>query len=194
MAELMTKLKLSSGHTLALFHGDLTEEQVDAIVNAANEHLAHGGGLAGAIVRKGGREIQRESDEWVRANGLAAHDRPALTGSGSLLCKAIIHAVGPVWGSGEEDAKLRTAYTAALRLAHAEGFTSIAFPSLSTGLFGFPVERAAPIAVQAVVDFCSAHPCAAHPDSPLRDLRFTLIDAPTVQIFQREFERRARET
>jgi O-acetyl-ADP-ribose deacetylase (regulator of RNase III) len=194
VAKLSVKLPLAKNQTLSLYHGDLTEEKVDAIVNAANERLAHGGGLAGAMVRKGGRDIQRESDEWVRVNGRAGHDRPVLTGPGLLPCRAIIHAVGPVWGSGEEDAKLRTAYTAALRLAHAQGFTSIAFPSLSTGLFGFPVERAAPIAVQAVVDFCSAHPCAAHPDSPLRDLRFTLIDAPTVQIFQREFERRARET
>lgn len=184
MSTPIAHLALPSGQTLALYHGDLTEEKVDAIVNAANERLAHGGGLAGAIVRRGGREIQRESDEWVRKHGLAAHDRPALTGSGSLPCKAIIHAVGPVWGAGDEDAKLRTAYTAALRLAHAQGFTSIAFPSLSTGIFGFPVERAAPIAVQAVIDFC-----AAHPDSPLRDLRFTLIDAPTVEVFRGEFEK-----
>jgi O-acetyl-ADP-ribose deacetylase (regulator of RNase III) len=189
MSAPIAHLALPSGQTLALYQGDLTEETVGAIVNAANEHLAHGGGLAGAIVRKGGRDIQRESDDWVRANGLAAHDRPALTGPGSLPCKAILHAVGPVWGSGDEDAKLRTAYAAALQLAHAQGFTSIAFPSLSTGIFGFPVERAAPIAVQAVIDFC-----AAHPTSSLRDLRFTLIDAPTVQVFQREFARWARET
>jgi O-acetyl-ADP-ribose deacetylase (regulator of RNase III) len=162
---------------------------VDAIVNAANEHLAHGGGLAGVIVRKGGREIQRASDEWVRVNGRAGHDRPALTGPGTLPCQAIIHAVGPVWGSGDEAAKLHIAYTAALQLAHAQGFTSIAFPSLSTGIFGFPVERAAPIAMQAILDFC-----AAHPASSLRDLRFTLIDVPTVAAFRREFERRGRET
>jgi len=182
----VAQLNLPSGQTLALDQGDLTEAHVDAIVNAANERLAHGGGLAGAIARKGGPAIQQESDEWVRKNGPAGHDRPALTGPGALPCKAIIHAVGPVWGSGDEEAKLRAAYTAALRLAHAQGFTSIAFPSLSTGLFGFPVERAAPIALQAVRDFC-----AAHPDSSLRDLRFTLIDAPTVAVFKREFEKRA---
>ena len=178
---------LPSRQTLALYHGDLTEERVDAIVNAANEHLAHGGGVAGAIVRRGGREIQAESDAWVRQHGLAGHDRPALTGPGQLPCRAIIHAVGPVWHGGQqdEDAKLRAAYTAALELAHQQGFASIAFPSLSTGIFGFPVERAAAIALQAVLDFC-----AAHPASPVREIRFTLIDAPTVGVFQREFAKR----
>ncbi|MDW8325212.1 MAG: macro domain-containing protein [Anaerolineales bacterium] len=184
MSILIFRHSLPSGQSLSLYQGDLTEERVDAIVNAANAHLAHGGGLAGAIVRKGGRVIQDESDAWVKQHGPAGHDKPALTGPGALPCKAIIHAVGPVWGSGDEDAKLRTAYTAALQLAHAQGFTSIAFPSLSTGIFGFPVERAAPIAIQAVIDFC-----AAHPDSSLRDLRFTLIDAPTVEVFRREFEK-----
>lgn len=183
MSTLITQLTQPSGQTLTLYQGDLTEEAVDTIVNAANERLAHGGGLAGAIVRKGGRQIQTESDEWVQVNGPASHAKPALTGSGALPCKAILHAVGPVWGSGDEDEKLRTAYAAALQLAHTQGFTSVAFPSLSTGIFGFPVERAAPIAVQAVMDFC-----AAHPDTPLRDLRFTLIDAPTVIAFKKAFD------
>ena len=187
MSTLISHRPLPSGQTLALYHGDLTEERVDAIVNAANERLAHDGGLAGAIVRKGGREIQAESDAWVRQNGPAGHDKPALTGPGRLPCKAIIHAVGPVWQGGQrdEEANLQAAYRAALDLAHTKGFTSIAFPSISTGIFGFPVERAAPIALRAVEDFC-----AAHPDSPVRDIRFTLIDTPTVEVFRREFEKR----
>src|SRR5687767_8969440 len=94
MATLITHLTLPSGQTLALYHGDLTEAQVGAIVNAANEHLEHGGGLAGAIVRRGGKEIQAESNAWVRQHGLAGHDKPALTGAGQLPCQAIIHAVG----------------------------------------------------------------------------------------------------
>ncbi len=183
---LIAQLDLPTGQTLTLHHGDLTEERVDAIVNAANEWLSHGGGLAGALVRKGGQVIQAESEAWVQTHGRAGHDQPALTGAGQLSCRFIIHAVGPVWGSGDEDHKLRVAYTAALDLAHTRGFTSIAFPSISTGIFGFPVERAAPIAAQAVVDFC-----AAHPASPLRDIRFTLIDTPTVNVFKREFEKLA---
>jgi O-acetyl-ADP-ribose deacetylase len=186
MSTLITQLILASGQTLALYQGDLTEEHIDAIVNAANERLAHGAGLAGVIVRRGGSEIQEESNAWVKQHGLAGHDKPALTGAGRLPCKAIIHAVGPVWRGGkqDEDAKLRLAYTSALKLAQEQSFGSLAFPSISTGLFHFPVERGAAIALQAVTDFC-----AAHPASPLREIRFTLIDAPTVEVFRREFEK-----
>jgi O-acetyl-ADP-ribose deacetylase (regulator of RNase III) len=175
---------LPTGQIVKVCHGDLTEERVDAIVNAANAHLQHGGGVAGAIVRRGGRVIQDESDASVSAHGPAAHDRPALTGAGRLPCRAVIHAVGPVWGSGDEDLKLAAAYRSSLDLARRQGFGSIAFPSISTGIFGFPVERAAPIALRVVREFC-----AAHPDSPLREVRFTIIDVPTVEAFRRALER-----
>jgi O-acetyl-ADP-ribose deacetylase (regulator of RNase III) len=180
VSEVVAERSLSDGRVLQLRHGDLTEETVDAIVNAANEHLAHGGGVAGAIVRRGGAAIQRESDAWVRAHGLASHARAALTGAGRLPCRAVIHAVGPVWGAADEDAKLRAAYTAALSVAHAEGYRAIAFPSLSTGIFGFPVERAAPIALAAVAQFWEHHP-----DTSLGEVRFTIIDAPTLETFRR---------
>src|SRR5689334_681962 len=89
------------GHTIVrLVEGDITEERVDAIVNAANQHLQHGGGVAGAIVRKGGPSIQRESN----AIGFTPTGSAAITGAGDLPCKFVIHAVGPVWGSGDEDA------------------------------------------------------------------------------------------
>jgi O-acetyl-ADP-ribose deacetylase (regulator of RNase III) len=182
MAAPVAQHVLPSGQVIALYQGDLTEERVDAIVNAANAQLAHGGGVAGAIVRKGGREIQAESDAWVKAHGPADHGRPALTGAGRLPCRWVIHAVGPVWGSGDEDAKLRAAYASSLALAHAQGCASVAFPSISTGIFGFPVERAAPIALRAALDFF-----ASQPGSPLREIRFTLIDAPTVEVFARAF-------
>jgi O-acetyl-ADP-ribose deacetylase (regulator of RNase III) len=185
MSELVLQHTFSSGQILALYHGDLTEEHVDAVVNAANEYLAHGGGLAGALAQRGGASIQQESQAWVKQHGLAGHDKPALTGAGKLPCRAIIHAVGPVWGSGDEDHKLQAAYTAALEMAEVQSFKTVAFPSISTGIFGFPVERGARIAVQAVIDFCATHPASA-----VREIRFVLIDAPTVQVFRREFERR----
>jgi len=172
---------LPTGQLLALDHGDLTEAAVDAIVNAANTHLQHGGGVAGAIVRRGGRVIQAESDDWVAANGPAGHDRPALTGAGALPARAVIHAVGPIWrggGQGEPE-QLRAAYTSALALAAAQGFAAVAFPSISTGIYGFPVGPGAAIAVQAVRDFC-----AAHPAGPPRAIHFVLIDAPTVAVFR----------
>ena len=185
MSRLIVQHQLPSGQTLALYQGDLTEESVDAIVNAANAHLAHGGGVAGAIVQRGGPEIQQESDAWVKQHGPAGHEKPALTSGGRLPARWVIHAVGPVWGSGDEDRKLRAAYSSALQLAHDKQFTAIAFPSISTGIFGFPVERGAAIGVQAAVDFCTIHP-----DSPLREIRFTLIDANTVEVFRAEFEKR----
>ena len=185
MAARVHELRLPSGQTLILEHGDLTEAQVDAIVNAANSGLAHGGGVAGAIVRRGGHIIQEESDEWVRRHGPAGHDRPALTGAGSLPAKAVIHAVGPVWHGGAqgEPANLRAAYTSALELAGAQSFGSVAFPSISTGIFGFPVAQGASIALQAARDYC-----AGHPDSSVREIRFVIIDGPTVQVFAAAFD------
>ena len=185
MAILVTRQQLETGQQIELFHGDLTEERVDAIVNAANEYPHHGGGVAGAIVRRGGSSIQEESTRWVQRHGTAGHSRPALTGAGRLPCRHVIHAVGPVWGSGDEERKLSAAYTAALELADHEGCSSVAFPSISTGIFGFPVARGASIALQAAVDFCGLHPASA-----LRTIRFTLIDPPTVDALRYEFERR----
>ena len=92
---------IPGARTLRIVQGDLTEEQVDAIVNAANERLAHGGGVAGAIVRKGGRIIQDESSAWVRDHGPVTTGTAAITGAGKLKAKKVIHAVGPVWRGGD---------------------------------------------------------------------------------------------
>ena len=180
MADRLAAYPLPNGAVVALEHGDLTEAAVDAIVNAANTHLQHGGGVAGAIVRRGGRVIQDESDAWVATHGPAAHDRPALTSGGRLPARAVIHAVGPIWRGGTqgEPAALQAAYASALALAEEQHFTSIAFPSISTGIFGYPVAQGAAIAAQAVADFFNAHPAGA-----LREVRFVLIDAPTVAVF-----------
>ncbi len=145
MSTIRATYPLSPKTRLDIAQGDLTQEPVDAIVNAANKHLAHGGGVAGAIVSKGGRSIQRESDDWVSQHGLVSHAEPAYTRAGSLPARYIIHAVGPVWGEGAEDTKLASAITGSLRRAEALGLESIAFPAISTGIFGFPKERAAHI-------------------------------------------------
>jgi putative ATPase len=168
-----------------LVQGDITEEQVDAIVNAANSRLQHGGGLAAAIVRRGGAEIQAESDAWVRAHGEVTHERPAVTGPGRLPAKAVIHAVGPVWGEGEEDAKLRSAVLGALAAAEERGFVSIALPAISTGIFGFPKERGARVIFTAVEHFA-----AKQPESHLREIRITILDDPTLDSFRKEFDQR----
>jgi O-acetyl-ADP-ribose deacetylase (regulator of RNase III) len=189
VSQLICAHTLASGQTLRLVHGDLTEERVDAIVNAANAELVHGGGVAGAISRRGGPAIQAESDAWVREHGLATHERPALTGAGLLPCLHVIHAVGPVWGEGNEDANLRVAVTGSLALADELRLASLALPAISTGIFGFPKDRGARIIVDAILGFLSTQP-----QTSLQEIRITLIDQPSVLIFSQEFARRWPET
>jgi O-acetyl-ADP-ribose deacetylase (regulator of RNase III) len=175
----------SNGSTLVLTQGDLTTSTLDVIVNAANAHLQHGGGLAAAIARRGGPAIQAESDAWVRQNGLAGHDRPAVTGPGRLACRYVIHAVGPVWGEGDEDPKLASAVRTALETADSLRLTSLGLPAISTGIFGFPKPRAAAITLDAIAAFF-----AAHPATTLRRVEVVLFDAPTVEVFGEAFARR----
>lgn len=187
MADIRASHTLPSGHVLHVVHGDLTQEPVDAIVNAANEWLAHGGGVAGAIVRRGGLEVQWESDAWVETNGKLPVGGVAVTGAGKLRAKKVIHAVGPVWEGGDDDEpdNLRAAATNSLKAADREGCRSVAMPAISSGIFGFPKELCAEILVDAAV-----HYFAQNPGSGVRALRFTNIDAPTVAVFLEEFARR----
>ena len=190
MSELKAELRLKSGQVIQARQGDLTLEPVDAIVNAANEDLQHGGGVAGAIVRRGGFVIQEESERWVRKHGSLPTGEVAVTGAGRLPCRYVIHAVGPVWrGGGQgEEALLRQATTNSLLKAEELKLRSIALPAISSGIFGFPKERCAQIMLAAALDFC-----AQRPDSTLREIRFTNIDAPTVDLFTAEVEGEGRE-
>ncbi len=180
MNRLLRQHAFAAGQVVQLVQGDLTQEKMDAIVNAANAYLQHGGGVAGAIVRRGGPQIQAESDAWVRQYGAVSHDQPAYTGAGRLPCRYVIHAVGPVWGEGDEDAKLAAAVMGSLRLAERLQLTSIAFPAISTGIFGFPKERAARVILDAIQNYF-----AENPTSGLRQVRLTLYDAPTVEAFEK---------
>jgi O-acetyl-ADP-ribose deacetylase (regulator of RNase III) len=172
-------LTFPAGQKLELVHGDLTEEHVDAIVNAANRYLAHGGGVAAAILRKGGPVIRQESEAWVRTHGPVSHETPAYTQAGALPCRYVIHAVGPMWGGGDEDRKLSAAVTGSLALAEQLGLTSLAIPPISTGIFGFPKERAARIFKSAITAYY-----VAHPQSKLDPVRLTIIDQETLLIFE----------
>jgi len=169
---------LSSGQTLQIVQGDITIEEVDAIVNAANEHLQHGGGVAWAISKRGGPVIQQESNEWIRAKGTVSHAHPAWTSGGQLPAKTVIHAVGPVWGDGDEDAKLSAAVTGSLRMADELGLESIAFPAISTGIFGFPKERAAKVILGAVEAYFEKNA-----GSGVEIVKMVLFDQPTVNAF-----------
>ena len=161
-----------------MMQGDITTEEVDAIVNAANEHLQHGGGVARTISKKGGPTIQQESDAWVRDHGRVSHAHPAWTSGGHLPAKYVVHAVGPVWGDGEEDNKLEAAVTGSLRLADELKCSSIALPAISTGIFGFPKDRAAGIIFSAIEKYF-VHDSA----SKLKTIKLVLYDQPTVDIF-----------
>jgi O-acetyl-ADP-ribose deacetylase (regulator of RNase III) len=178
MNQIIKESRLPSGQVLQIVQGDLTQESVDAIVNAANQVLQHGGGVAGAIVRRGGAEIQAESDAWVRQHGPVTHAEPACTTAGALPCRYVIHAVGPVWGEGDEDRKLAAAVTGSLRLADRLGLASIALPAISTGIFGFPKERAAALILSAIRDYFQGQA-----DSGLKQVRLTLFDQEMVQTF-----------
>ena len=185
MSELKSELRLKSGQVLQVRQGDLTQEEVDAIVNAANEHLQHGGGVAGAIVRQGGYVIQEQSDRWVREHGRVPTGEVAVTGGGSLACRYVIHAVGPIWQGGERDEAelLRQATANSLRKADEMKLRSIALPAISSGIFGFPKERCAQIMIATAMDFFTQYPKSA-----LQEVRFTNIDAYTVELFKAQLE------
>jgi O-acetyl-ADP-ribose deacetylase (regulator of RNase III) len=182
MGDIAYEHQFPGGRVLALVQGDLTRAPVEAIVNAANARLQHGGGLAGVIARRGGARIQDESDRWVRENGPASCERPAVTGAGDLPFRYVIHAVGPVWGEGDEDRKLASAVRTSLDTADSLGLASVGIPAISTGIFGFPKTRAAPI----ILSTAAAH-LTDHPDANLRRIEVTLLDEPTFDVFRDAF-------
>lgn len=178
---------LSTRTTLQLVQGGITSETTDAIVNAANENLIHGAGVAGAISRGGGPEIQAESDAWVRKHDPVSHAEPAWTTGGKLPCRYVIHAVGPVWRdpqrageSEKEDAKLEEAITGSLRVADELGLGSISLPAISTGIFGFPKERAADIIVKTIRCYFKANPYTG-----IKTVRLVIYDSSTLSAFQK---------
>lgn len=185
MNTVLVERRLPSNQTVQIVQGDITSEEVDAIVNAANEHLQHGGGVAWAISRKGGAAIQKESNDWIRQHGRVSHAKPAWTSGGLLPARYVIHAVGPVWGDGDEDHKLEAAVTGALRAADELYLTSIAMPAISTGIFGFPKDRAAGIIYTAIetyfIDYTS---------SALNTVKLVLFDQKTVDIFIKAWQDR----
>jgi O-acetyl-ADP-ribose deacetylase (regulator of RNase III) len=183
MNTILVERTLSTGQSLQIVQGDITTDEVDAIVNAANEHLQHGGGVAWAIVRRGGDVIQTESDKWIQQHGLVSHAHPAWTSGGTLPAKYVIHAVGPVWGDGDEDAKLAEAVTGSLRVADELKCESIAMPAISTGIFGFPKDRAAGIVFSAIETYFSNVQT-----STLKTVRILLFDDATIQPFLKVWE------
>jgi len=178
---LIYEQEIIPGKKLRIIQGDITEEAVDAIVNAANSYLQHGGGVAAAIVRKGGYEIQEESNRI----GYVPVGHAAITGAGRLPARYVIHAVGPRWGEGDEDNKLKLAVLNGLKKADEQGLKSISLPAISAGIFGFPKDRCAQIILSTIEEFLEEHP-----DTSLEEVRVCLFDKPTLDAFSKEFEKK----
>jgi O-acetyl-ADP-ribose deacetylase (regulator of RNase III) len=168
--------------TLELVEGDITAMDTDAIVNAANERLAHGGGVAGVISRRGGPAIQQESDAWVRQHGRVPTGSAAITSGGSLKARReppvrVIHAVGPVYDGTDRSAELlASAVRAALQMADDNGLKSVALPAISTGIFGYPMEEAAQVMLAAAIAYLEG-------ETGLERVVFCLYGRPAFDVF-----------
>jgi O-acetyl-ADP-ribose deacetylase (regulator of RNase III) len=157
---------------IKLVFGDITQLAVDAIVNAANSALIHGGGVAGAIVRKGGKSIQEESYKKAPV----PVGQAVITGAGTLPCKFVIHAVGPRMGEGDEDRKLQNATLNCLRVADENKLSSLAFCAISTGIFGYPLDRCANIMLTNTIEYLKGK-------TGLKEITFCLYDQKALDIF-----------
>jgi len=154
--------------------GNLLEQPVDAIVNAANGHLAHGGGVAGIISRAAGPTLQAESDDLVRTHGPFPTGSAVVTTAGSLPFKGVIHAVGPRHGEGDEERRLVQALLASWKCAEERGWTSVAFPAVSSGIFAVPL------------DICARAYLKAARQARLRNVRLCLRDQPVIDALLKE--------
>ncbi len=165
---------------LELVQGDITRQETEAIGNAANSRLAGGGGVDGAIHRAGGPQIMVE----LKANyptGCPTGEA-VITGGGNLKARYVIHAVGPVYSGSPKDAQiLSSAYRDSLELAVRHEIRTIAFPSISTGVYGYPVEEAAPVALKTVAEFLKAHP-------EIQLVRFVLFDDRTFEAYAKALD------
>ena len=159
---------------------DITRMRTDAIVNAANPELTPGGGVCGAIHAAAGPELARACAQWVRHRGPVAPGSSAITPGFGLPARFVIHTVGPVWrgGTAREAELLGEAYRSAMFLAEEHALTSIAFPSISTGIYGYPLSQAAPIALRSVTD-------ALEHARSLREVTFAFVEAETYAAYTR---------
>ena len=171
--------KLVNQTEIKLVQGDITKEKVDAITNAANEKLAGGGGVDGAIHRAGGPDIMKECDEIRARQGGCPTGQAVITTGGNLPAQHVIHTVGPIWhgGNSKEPALLASCYRESLTLALRHGLATIAFPSISTGIYGYPTHKAAAVALNAVKEFVDVH-------QGIKEVRFVLFDDATLECFK----------
>ena len=180
LREVIMEVKINKA-TISLVQGDITLQSLDAIVNAANSSLMGGGGVDGAIHRAGGPRILEECKKIVARQGRLPTGKAVITTGGNLPARYVIHTVGPVWhgGSANEDQLLASAYRESLLLAEKHKLKSLAFPSISTGAYGYPVDMAAKVAVQTVAAFLKNEAFS------VREVRFVLFDSTTYETYAR---------
>ena len=164
---------------ISIVKGDITQQDSDAIVNAANPSLMGGGGIDGAIHRAGGPAILAECKQIVAEQGQLPTGKAVITTGGKLKARHVIHTVGPIWhgGHSSEPELLASAYRRSLEVASENGLKSVAFPSISTGAYGYPLTEAAPIALKTVADFLKEHP-------EIELVRFVLFDGKTLAAYE----------
>lgn len=173
----MTKITVGT-KTIVFVQGDITKEHTDAIVNAANSSLMGGGGVDGAIHRAGGPAILEECKQLVSRRGRLPAGQAVITTGGNLPARHVIHTVGPVWhgGTANESATLKDCYLNSVKLADDNGLHSIAFPSISTGAYGYPVNDAARIAISAVKEVLAS-------TKNIEEVHFVLFDDATYKAY-----------
>lgn len=177
MTDVPTRREIG-GAVLRVVQDDITTLDVDAVVNAANEHLSHGGGVAAALARAGGDEVQRESDAWVEAHGPVRPGTAAVTTAGRMPARMIVHVVGPRHHPDQDNAALlERAVRAALDAADDAGVSSVALPAISAGIFGYPP----PEATAVIVRTCAAW--LAEDDRVVDDVLLVGFDAATADLF-----------
>ena len=176
--QLIDEIRISNDKIIRLIKGDITDQNVDVIVNPANSYLKHGGGVAGAIVRKGGKIIQTESDRI----GFVPVGSSVITTSGELPCQAIIHTVGPKMGEGNEDFKLSKSIHSSLSLASDNSYNSISIPAISSGIFGFPKDKCANILLDESINFLTNNNTTT-----LGTIEFCIRDDETLVHFKNKF-------
>lgn len=181
--QLIDEIRMSNDKIIRLIKGDITDQNVDVVVNPANSYLKHGGGVAGAIVRKGGKIIQTESDKI----GFVPVGSAVITTSGELPCQAIIHTVGPKMGEGNEDIKLSKSIHSSLSLASENSYKSISIPAISSGIFGFPKDRCANILLDESIKFLQNN------KTSLQTIEFCIIDNETLFHFKMKFKKLKKE-
>lgn len=165
---------------IQLLKGDIIKIKCDVIVNAANSSLLGGGGVDGAIHRAGGRSILEECILIRNKQGKCNTGEAVITNAGNMPCKKVIHTVGPVWNGGKnnEDFLLKNCYVNSLKLALNNNLTTIAFPNISTGIYGFPKERAAKIAIDSIKEFLDSN-------TQIEKVIFVAFDNENYEIYQR---------